>query len=313
MSIAITLATYRRPELLASLLPVLCRQADALPEPCRIVVVDNDPATSAQAVVEGVARGSVEVVYVAEPRPGIAAARNAALDQTTQDDAVVFIDDDERPADDWLHQLVSHWRAWGCAGVVGPVVSELPDETSEWVRASGMFAREQHPQGANVRVAATNNLILDRRKLRALGLRFDERFGLTGGSDTMLTRALTSHGEQIRFCREAVMTEQVPAERATRDWVLRRAYRVGTVHSRVNLAVNPAGMPRLRVRCRLFVRGARRIITGQVSAIVGRFRHGPAASAAGEAWVARGRGVIAGALGRQYVEYARPTMDAEQQ
>ena len=75
--------------------------------------------------------------------------------------------------------------------------------------------------------AATNNLLLDLAQLRTLGIRFDDRFGLTGGSDTLLTHTLVKRGAQIRWCDDAVMRETVPVERATRRWALRRTFRTG--------------------------------------------------------------------------------------
>ena len=82
-------------------------------------------------------------------------------------------------------------------------------------------------------VAATNNLLLDLGRIRALGLEFDERFGLSGGSDTLFTRPLVARGGRMVWCDEAMVVDNVPAGRLTRDWVLRRALRSGNSASRV--------------------------------------------------------------------------------
>ena len=70
-----------------------------------------------------------------------------------------------------------------------------------------------------MRSAHSNNLLLDLRWSRRLGLRFDPRFGLTGGEDTMFTHDLVGRGGTIVWCDEAVVRESVPADRATRSWV----------------------------------------------------------------------------------------------
>ena len=68
--------------------------------------------------------------------------------------------------------------------------------------------------------AATNNLLLDLDGIRRLGLSFDERFGLTGGSDSMFTLQLTRRGGTIRWAEDAVVVEQEDPARLTRSWLL---------------------------------------------------------------------------------------------
>src|SRR3712207_9285353 len=68
---------------------------------------------------------------------------------------------------------------------------------------SGAFDRPTHPTGATMSGAGAGNLLLDLRQVRALGLSFDERFGLTGGEDTLFTHALVRAGAEIRWCDEA--------------------------------------------------------------------------------------------------------------
>src|SRR6478752_6966716 len=92
--VVVGLATFHRPEGLARILPLLSQQVRELSgAEARIVVVDNDPLGGArEQVLEWADR---RVTYVHEPRPGIASARNRALDEALDADALVFIDDDE--------------------------------------------------------------------------------------------------------------------------------------------------------------------------------------------------------------------------
>ncbi|SDQ68262.1 glycosyltransferase family 2 protein [Quadrisphaera sp. DSM 44207] len=302
-TVVVAVLTYRRPELLARAVPVLLEQAAASPEPARVLVVDNDPAGSARPVVERwVGAG---LAYAHEPRPGIAAARNRALDEAGDAEAIVFIDDDEVPREDWLARLVRAWRAWGCTAVAGPAVSapELP--LDPWVRESRMFERRRRPTGTALRGAATNNLLLDLRRLRALGVRFDDAFGLTGGSDTMLTHDLVARGEPLRWCDEAQVVASVPAVRATRRYVLRRNLRTGTTWSRVEVKL-ARGPVRVLRRAELVARGVLRVARGLAAAVRGRLGRSLGHRARGECDVASGVGMVLGALGYGYVEYARP-------
>jgi hypothetical protein len=160
--------------------------------------------------------------------------------------------------------------------------------------------------GSRVPGAGTGNLLLDLAALRRLDLRFDERFGLTGGEDTMLTRSLTARGGVIVWCEEAVLVDPVPPDRATRSWVLRREYRMGSTWSRVHLAVAPPGRARARQAAGLAVLGGGLLARGALRAAAGRATRTLGSRAEGERELARGRGVLAGVVGRRVEEYGRP-------
>ena len=177
--VVLAVATYRRAELLRDLLPLLVAEVDELEDEARVVVVDNDPDGSARAVVERL--GSPSVDYYLEPRPGIAAARNRALEESAGAEALVFIDDDERPGEAWLQTLVAAWKEWRCAAVAGPVVSLFEGSVDPWVETCSTFRRPRRASGTIMAGAATSNLLLDVGQLSRLGLRFDDRFGGVSG------------------------------------------------------------------------------------------------------------------------------------
>ena len=230
--VTVAVASYRRPDGLASLLRLLAEQRTAWGGVATVLVVDNDPEGSAAETVTAAAAaaaGGLTVRYIHETRPGISAARNAALAHVP-DGLVVFVDDDEEPGPGWLHDLTACWTAQRdgqgpLAGVVGPVVSRWETTPDPWILAGRFFDRRRLPTGTAVHVAATNNLLLDRAVVGSL--RFDEAFGLSGGSDTLFTRRLVGGGARMVWCDEAVVTDVVPADRLTRGWVLRRARRMG--------------------------------------------------------------------------------------
>ena len=300
--VVVAMLTYRRPELLAAVVPVLLEQARPLG--AAVVLVDNDPdGGAADAAGRWVAEG---LTYLHEPRPGIAAGRNRALDHALAAGAaaVVFLDDDEVPRPGWLQALVGAWRGWGCAAVVGPAVPTFDVAPDAWVAASGLFDRTVHPSGTRVRGAATNNLLLDLAVLRAEDLRFDDAFGLTGGSDSMLTRALTRRGHEIRWCDEAEVDSPVPARRSTRQYVVHRSFRTGTTWSRVSLALESGPRRHLR-RAELVARGVLRCLKGSLVVVRGALTGSLRSRATGAVHCAAGAGMLSGALGVAYVEYAR--------
>jgi len=301
--VVVAVLTFRRPEQLRRLLPRLIEQVASLEPSGSVLVVDNDPAGSAAADV--LAADPAAVRYVHEPRPGIAAARNRALDEATGYDALVFIDDDELPGPGWLTGLVGSWRDWGCAAVSGPVRAQFPSQPPAWVQASRVFDRRRRASGSIVPGAATNNLLLDLAVINRLGLRFDDRFGLTGGEDTMFSRALRRGGGEIRWCDEAEVIEPVAPDRATRRWVLRREYRAGTSWSAVELALAGTRTARAGVRVSLAARAVARIGRALVRTAIGRATRDVDRQAPADVEIVACTGMLLGAAGVTFREYRR--------
>jgi succinoglycan biosynthesis protein ExoM len=299
--VTVAILTYRRPGDLAAALPPVLAQAGELDPPAGVLVVDNDPDGGARELTACFADRGVR--YVHEHTPGIAAGRNRALDEVSSD-LLVFIDDDERPVPGWLRSLVDTYLATRPAGVVGPVVSRFATDPDPWILAGRFFQRRRLPTGTEVQVAATNNLLLDLAQLG--GLRFDPRYGLTGGSDYLLTRQLTGRGGRLVWCAEATVLDMVPPERLTRRWVLRRAFRSGNGSSVVEVELAGSAYRRLRVRARQIARGMARVVVGIVRIVLGALTLSVHLRAGGARTCARGAGMVSGALGHVFAEYRRP-------
>lgn len=300
----VAIATYRRPAALERALEAVLVQVADHPGPASVLVVDNDPEAGAREQVERIGAGAV--AYRHEPSPGIAAARNAALRAADGADLLVFLDDDGLPRDGWLDALVSAWCRWDCAGVAGPALTRFEQgEPDQWVLGSGVFDRRTYPSGTLVRGASTSNLLLDLARLRALDLTFDERFGLTGGSDTMLTHTLVLRGGELRWCDEAEVYDYHTADRLTRRWVLRRTRRTSNVWSRVKVSLAGSRGRRLAVRGTLVARSGVRLARGLTQLADGLLRCDPHRQGGGATAVASAVGMAGGALGVVFTEYGR--------
>lgn len=300
-TVTIAVLTYRRPQKLAEALPRLVEAAGELDPPATVVVIDNDPHAGAAALVA--AWGAQGVVYRHEPRPGIAAARNLALDVASTD-ALVFIDDDEQPAAQWLTNLVACWRDSGADAVTGPVEPVFDEQPGPWIVGTGRFDRRQIATGTRLRSAQSNNLLLDLRSVRRYGLRFDDRFGLSGGEDTVFTHDLVARGGRIAWCDEAVVRESVPIQRTTRSWVLRREFRTGTTWSRMRLVLTPAPR-RWLTRLDLVARATVWIAVSAARAAFAAARGDVRRGAKAQARLAANAGMLVGAVGLRYLEYGR--------
>lgn len=301
-TVVVAVPTYQRNEELAQLLPRLAAQSSGDGWSIRLLVIDNDPEGRARPTVE---RSAVPAEYVHEPSPGIAAVRNRALREAADASVLIFIDDDEVPSDGWLEHLLETYQSHRSAAVVGPVISTFSQEVPEYVSAGRYFDRLRWATGTTVATAATNNLLLDLATVRAEGLSFDERFGLTGGSDTLFCLQLTRAGGTIVWCDEAVVYDEVPSSRNTREWVTQRAYRSGNTWSRASLVVAGSGIRREIARVRLIGQGAARVVTGSARWAFGKMTGRLADEARGMRTLRRGSGMVAGAVNVVYAEYRR--------
>ena len=239
-SIAVCIASYRRPQGLRALLASL----DALTfEECapevRIVVVDNDVEASARRVCDDARKGARHpLTYVHEPRTGIAIARNAAIAAAGDADGIAFVDDDERPAPDWLDRLLRAQHARDADVVTGPVVPRFETSPPAWVVEGGYFESVARPPGALIGAAHTNNTLVRKSCLERLSHGFDERM-TPMGEDRELFERVAAAGGRIVWCPEAIVYESVPAERVTLRWLVRRAYRAGVASTRIGRLRRP--------------------------------------------------------------------------
>lgn len=303
--IAVCAITRQRREGLARLIESLGgMDVSAINETVRVVIVDNDPAGSAEAVVEGLrARTPLEIVYLREEREGIPFARNAAVAHAVGSGArlIAFVDDDELVERDWLEKLVGQIESSGADAVAGPVITEYEDATPAWVRRSGLFDYPRRASGARIGHCFTNNVLVRCAALESMRDRhggwFDERMEMTGGSDAHLFRRFTRAGFSIVWCDEAVVRETLPVSRANMGWILRRGYRIGASGAFIERDLRGAmGMARNLIVGA--VRMAQGAVLGVLSAPFGRavmvrqLRMG---------WY--GAGLIAGTFGHRYEEY----------
>ncbi len=299
----IAVLTYERNDDLRRAVPDLLGEAATITPPATVLVIDNNPDGRAAAVVTPLADQGVR--YAHEPRPGIAAARNRALREAGSR-FLVFIDDDMHPTAGWLAALLATQRETGAALVAGPVLSEYDAEPEDWVLAGRFFIRRRLPTGTALTVAATNNMLLDLNQINKLEVVFDDKFGLLGGSDHLFTRTLARRGALMVWCDEAITIDRVPVSRLTRSWVLRRAFRLGNSESLVSLALCRSRGQRIEARLRATTAGTVRVVGGGLRWAVGRITGSLVHRARGQRAVYRGAGMVAGAYGHAYAEYARP-------
>jgi succinoglycan biosynthesis protein ExoM len=222
--ISVCICTYKRPDLLRRSLHAISAQQTHGLFTYSIVVVDNDQAESARAVVDQFSFASViPVNYCSQPKQNIALARNTAVENATGD-FLAFIDDDEFAIDEWLLTLFKTIREYNVDGVLGPVNPHFDDGAPEWVIKGGFYDRPSHPTGMVLpwNKCRTGNVLL-KRELFAGDAQQPFRPECLSGEDQDFFRRKIEEGHTFIWCHEAPAYEVVPAVRWKRSFLARRA------------------------------------------------------------------------------------------
>ena len=242
---SICICTFQRPALLRLLLSSINKQED-IDCDMEVIIVDNDPSQSAKSVINeffDLLRYPLKFIYLGEPN--ISLARNAAI-QAASGNFLIFIDDDEVPEINWIHNLMQTQRKTDADIVLAPVLPSYSPGVPEWVIKGGYFDRNRFLTGTCVdyRDARSGNVLIRRsildceiRVLNGKSGPFDPSFGRSGGEDSMLFRRLHLNGASMVWCDEASVSEHIPIERACARWLLKRSYRTGQIFLRTELAV----------------------------------------------------------------------------
>lgn len=227
--VAVIVPTLRRPESLTRALRSLFAQTGVSDRVSAIVVVDNDPVASASSTVDSLrSECPWPLVYVSEPTPGVARARNAGL-AATDAPLIAFLDDDEAASHGWLNALLTAQARTGADAVFGPITGRAP-EAKEWLKPylELFFGRDgpadtgviDHPWGCG-------NSLLVRATALPGAAPFSASADHTGGEDDVLFAALEARGGTFGWAANAWVEEFAPAHRATLNYALTRAFAYG--------------------------------------------------------------------------------------
>lgn len=269
-TLAICIATYRRPHMLGKLLHQLSHCEVPVGCCAEVRVVDNDASGSAFQTFTATGSGPMAMVYVKEVRRGIAAARNAAV-EIGPAELLVFIDDDELPPRDWLLKLVGALDQTRADAVVGPVRGQCPAHAPRWVRRGGFFDKPTAPAQTAMhwRGGRTSNTAFRGAWFYERGLRFNEAFGLSGAEDTEIFLQMARLGARFAGATDAWVSEEVEADRVTFAWLWNRHVRGGRNYRRLCELADDARPEIVLCAARMF-RGGTQLLAGLGPLVLGR-------------------------------------------
>ncbi|HEY3800572.1 MAG TPA: glycosyltransferase [Caulobacteraceae bacterium] len=227
--VTVAILTQRRPGPLALAAGSILKQSGLGDLAVEFIVVDNDQAPSAQALVESLAQNApFPTRYVHEPRPGVATARNAAV-KAAAAPLIAFLDDDEEAPPGWLAALVAAHKSYGADVVFGPVRGRAPERVG-WRRPylEWFFSRVD-PAAAGVidHFYGCGCSLIARAALPHPEHPFEERANETGGEDDVLFRAMQVAGATFAWAPDAWVWEDPAPDRVSLAYALRRAFVYG--------------------------------------------------------------------------------------
>jgi succinoglycan biosynthesis protein ExoM len=231
--ITVCVCTYRRPLLLARLLDRLVSQRKEGLFTISVAIVDNDPELSARKIVESFSgTKDLQISYKHVQERNMAQLRNTSV-QMSRGEYVAFIDDDEYPDDDWLLLLRDALRKYNAAGALGPVIPDFQTKPPEWVLKARLCERTRLPSGTILKweQTRTGNALVMRELFLDPNNSFDQRFRL-GGEDSTFFEKMIAKGKRFVWCDEAAVHEDVPPNRITFDYFMRRSQLIGHIACR---------------------------------------------------------------------------------
>lgn len=238
MHVTVAIPTYNRADRLRHALTSLTRVHP--PHDCTwdLLVVDNGSTAATTEVLQAFS-GLLPLQCIHEPRPGVARARNAAMD-TARGDYMLCIDDDVSVDPSWIVEYVAAFRAHPEAALFGGRIdAEFESMPPAWLldilpRVAATYGlRDLGASGlplSPVVLPFGSNYAIRTAVLRQY--RYDLRFGHHGeaqmlGEETQLFRSILSDGHAGWWVPAARVRHFIPRSRQTWTHLAERWYLAG--------------------------------------------------------------------------------------
>lgn len=227
--VSLIIPTQRRPGGLATAMRSTFRQAGVDPTTVELVVVDNDQVPSAQATVEALApEAPFPVIYVHEPEPGVANARNAAMAQA-RGELIASLDDDEEAPEGWLAALLEVQARFEADVVFGPVRGRTPPAVERHRDYLAWFFSRPGPAEAGVidYYFGCGDSLVVRASMPNPAMPFDTARNHIGGEDDLLFGRMQAAGARFAWAPEAWVWEDPQPARLSLAYAIPRAFAYG--------------------------------------------------------------------------------------
>lgn len=241
--VSIVIPTLNRAKPLLRALNSLKAQETPSSIQMEIIVVDNSTDLSAKESVEA-AQALFEnpIIYVSEPIPGIANARNAGV-AAARGTWIAFLDDDEEACPRWIAEHIATLRETLADASFGPVDAKADHGTLSPAFHTFFSRRIDQPNRSDITALAallgTNNSVFLRAGCFDRAEAFDRSLNDVGGEDSLLLKQLVDAGKTFAWSSQASVTEWVPEKRMNWHYVRRRRFLSGQIRTFVYHKLTP--------------------------------------------------------------------------
>jgi succinoglycan biosynthesis protein ExoM len=302
VSVAICIATYKRPRGLRRLLVSLreLKFYKSKNPDWQIVIVDNDASMPTRNLIESLRDSfSIPLIYGVEPERGIASARNRAVQLAGNVDFIAFIDDDEVAESRWLDELLSTQNKLGVDIVNGPVIPRFEQPVPPWVLKGCFYNRRRFTTGTKIKWANTGNVLIKTCWLHAVPGPFNKKLNFSGGEDTLFFSQVYRMGAKMIWADEAIVEEFNPPSRVSANWILMRAFRAGNGTSICEIAIG-SSFTEKSIR---FFKSVMHVFLGFLLLVPESMYRGYAGVIRSLMHISFGMGGISGLFGKRFMEY----------
>jgi glycosyltransferase involved in cell wall biosynthesis len=231
LTFTVVLCTRNRATLLRDALTSLGK-LDYPPRDLELVVVDNGSTDATPQVIESFAgQAPFEVRYVFEEKPGLSAARNAAI-AAARGKYLFFTDDDQLVDPAVLREHERVIEQYGVGVVQGNIELEFTEPRPPWLKgdlATMLGKTRDVPEGPAKIDLYGGNMVFRRDVFdRIAAFREDLGKGAAGYSeDIEITRRLWQAGETIAYAPTARIYHVIGPDRAHPGFFRRNAFEKG--------------------------------------------------------------------------------------
>ena len=230
---SVCVATFKRPELLRKLIQSLFDQKKIDDIILEIIIVDNDVEKSAKEIVaEFSDTSSITISYYEQPIQNISLTRNMALDKSSGN-YIAIIDDDETADKYWIRNLIDALVKFNADAVFGYVIPVFDPDIAQWKKQREIYFLPMGKTGDPPLFCYTTNCLIKADKVNKINLRFDPKYGLTGGEDSVFFDLLSKYQAKYVVCREAISYEVVPRYRTELKFICNRYFQKGNNEGRI--------------------------------------------------------------------------------
>lgn len=212
--ICIVICTRERPIMLRRLLNSCVNIKPDIRSTLKFIIVENGTVGKTSDIVSEFSQ-YIDIAFVSEKNIGIVNARNAGVDAFLKTSAawMATIDDDETISENWLAAMLNAIERFPeCKVFAGPHFRQLPKGAGIWLASKPKPNPETGTVTHNV---STANALFSRGvfDVTKIGLRFNDKFNLSGGSDTHLFYQLRDMNEDVVWVQEAECYEPMVISR----------------------------------------------------------------------------------------------------